>query len=188
MSKIKCAYTPIWYVTWLGKKHSKSKLFVEGDDGKIHTSFTSKVERLYTAYCARIAKELIIQTSSERKRCITACNEYLRKHNSSTDDPIEQARLKGELSDLSNEIILLNNRIETKIIYVEKSVSEGLCVYRNMLTAYYSGMSTSLEIGPNRMIDLSERDTPYSVLVLEWADERQNVNNTIATFREGRGA
>ena len=49
-------------------------------------------------------------------------------------------------------------------------------------------MSTSLEIGPNRMIDLSERDTPYSVLVLEWADERQNVNNTIATFREGRGA
>ena len=165
MSKIKCAYTPIWYVTWLGKKHSKSKLFVEGDDGKIHTSFTSKVER-----------------------CITACNEYLRKHNSSTDDPIEQARLKGELSDLSNEIILLNNRVETKIIYVEKSVSEGLCVYRNLLTAYYSGMSTSLEIGPNRMIDLSERDTPYSVLVLEWADERQNVNNTIATFREGRGA
>ena len=74
------------------------------------------------------------------------------------------------------------------IISVEKSVSEGLCVYRNLLTAYYSGMSTSLEIGPNRMIDLSERDTPYSVLVLEWADERQNVNNTIATFREGRGA
>ena len=177
--------TPKWWLTHQGVIHSKKKLFVKRES-LFRTGYTDAIERNFKEFCTAVAKDLLIQSASERKKLITDCEEYLRLTSlSETDDPVEKARRAEERSSIENEILKLNENINVKIQHAAQSIYRAQSTYNAQLTAYYSGLKQNLDIDQNGMLTLSIDYSPFSSLMNEWVDERKRVRRGINIIRNG---
>lgn len=176
---------PTFITVCKGKRDARRKTFTKRNS-KFHTGFTAAVESRFNEYVTQSCQQLVIQTASERKRLSLCCEEYKRQRNiPSVDDFVEVARRTAERNRLEDEIISINASIEDKVTYTIQSIFRAMKVYNSQLEAYYSGLSTGLDVDQNGMVFLSIEHGPYADLMTEWADERKRVTNIIKLIQGG---
>ncbi len=182
--KIKKIHLPASVIIHKGKKDAKNKTFVKRGDSKFRTAFTDYVESSFTEFTTQCCQELIIQTSSERKRISLCCLEYTRlRALSNADDIVEASRRSIERKHLEDEVVSLNDSIGKKITYTAETIHRAINYYNAALTAYYSGLNTGLDVDQNGMVVLSIEYGPYADLMTGWAKERRNVEAIIALIK-----
>lgn len=176
---------PTFITVYKGKRDARRKVFVKRNS-KFHTGFTADIEKQFDEYVTKSCQQLAIQTASERKRLSLCCEEYKRQRSlPSNDDCTETARRAAERKLLEDEIISLNSSIMTKITYTTQSIFRAMKVYNSQLVAYYTGLSTGLNVDQNGIVELSIDSSPFNHLLVDWHKERDTADKIIKLIEGG---